>query len=108
MPGALGEDLPAPLYHQLQSVLKAEIESRRWQAGEQLSNESKIAEPFGVSKITVRQALHKLAELGYIHREPGARHVGGATQVRRRPAGVDQLHRGDPTPRSDGAISGHG
>jgi GntR family transcriptional regulator len=71
MAGALDKDLPVPLYHQLQSVLKAEIESRKWRADEQLPNETKIAERFGVSKITVRQALHKLAELGYIRREQG-------------------------------------
>ena len=71
MIGALDKQLPVPLYHQLQSVLKAEIESRRWRADEQLPNETKIAERFGVSKITVRQALQKLAELGYIRREQG-------------------------------------
>ena len=71
MAGPLDKDLPLPLYHQLQAVLKAEIESGGWRAGEQLPNESKLAERFCVSKITVRQALHGLAELGYIHREHG-------------------------------------
>src|ERR1022692_44661 len=71
MPGPLDKNLPVPLYHQLQAVLKAEIESRQWRADEQLPNETKIAERFGVSKITVRQALQKLAELGYIRREQG-------------------------------------
>ncbi|MEO8594709.1 MAG: GntR family transcriptional regulator [Candidatus Solibacter sp.] len=71
MAGALDKDLPIPLYHQLQNILKAEIESRKWQADEQLPNETKIAERFGVSKITVRQALQNLAELGYIRREHG-------------------------------------
>ena len=71
MAGALDKDLPVPLYHQLQNILKAEIEARKWHADEQLPNETKIAERFGVSKITVRQALQKLAELGYIRREHG-------------------------------------
>jgi GntR family transcriptional regulator len=69
--GALDKELPVPLYHQLQAVLKAEIESRKWQPDEQLPNEAKLAERFGVSKITVRQALQQLAELGYIRREHG-------------------------------------
>jgi GntR family transcriptional regulator len=55
----------------LQAVLKAEIESRKWQPDEQLPNEAKLAERFGVSKITVRQALQELADLGYIRREHG-------------------------------------
>jgi len=69
--GALDRDLPLPLYHQLQGVLKAEIESGKWRPDEQLPNEAKLAEHYGVSKITVRQALQELAELGYIRREHG-------------------------------------
>ena len=64
--GALDRDLPLPLYHQLQGVLKAEIESGKWRPDEQLPNEAKLAEHYGVSKITVRQALQELAELGFI------------------------------------------
>ena len=70
-PGALDKDLPVPLYHQLQEVLKAEIESRRWRADDQIPTETQIAERFGVSKITVRQALQKLVDLGYVRREQG-------------------------------------
>jgi GntR family transcriptional regulator len=69
--GALDKALPVPLYHQLQAVLKAEIESRKWHPDEQLPNEAKLAERFGVSKITVRQALQELVDLGYIRREHG-------------------------------------
>lgn len=69
--GVLDKDLPAPLYHQLQCVLKVEIESGRWKPDEQLPTETKIAERFGVSKITVRQALQALSDLGYIRREQG-------------------------------------
>ncbi|HXS94330.1 MAG TPA: GntR family transcriptional regulator [Candidatus Limnocylindrales bacterium] len=69
--GPLDKDLPVPLYHQLQEVLKAEIETGAYQAEEQLPNETKLAERFGVSKITVRQALHGLSEMGYIRREHG-------------------------------------
>ncbi len=68
---ALDKNLPVPLYHQLQGVLKAEIETGKWRADEQLPNETKLAERFGVSKITVRQALQELVDLGYIRREHG-------------------------------------
>ena len=69
--GFLDRDLPVPLYHQLQAVLKAELESGKWRPDEQLPNETKLAELYQVSKITVRQALQELAELGYIRREHG-------------------------------------
>ena len=71
MAGPLDKDLPVPLYHQLQAVLKAEIESGKWRPGEQLPTESQLTELYAVSKITVRQALQELAELGYIRREHG-------------------------------------
>ncbi len=67
----LDRELPVPLYHQLQGVLKAEIESGRWGPGEQIPTESRLAQDFGVSKITVRQALQELVDLGYIRREHG-------------------------------------
>jgi len=71
MAGPLDKNLPVPLYHQLEAVLKAEIESGRWQPGEQIPTESQLVENFGVSKITVRQALQGLVDVGYIRREHG-------------------------------------
>lgn len=67
----LNKDLPMPLYHQLKCALMSAIESGRWQSDQQLPNEGQLAEDFGVSKITVRQALRELAVLGYIRREQG-------------------------------------
>ena len=69
--GLLDKDLAVPLYHQLQNVLKAEIESGRWRSDERLPSEQEIAKRFHVSKITVRQALQKLSQLSYIRREQG-------------------------------------
>ncbi|MGA2193736.1 MAG: GntR family transcriptional regulator [Bryobacteraceae bacterium] len=68
---SLDRDLAVPLYHQLQRHLQAEIESGKWHADEQLPSEPKLAERFGVSKITVRQAMEKLVDLGYVRREQG-------------------------------------
>lgn len=69
--GVLDKDLAIPLYHQLQNILKTEIETGRWLSDERLPSEQEIAERFHVSKITVRQALTELAQLGYIRREQG-------------------------------------
>ncbi len=67
----LNKDLPIPLYYQLKCALMEAIESGQWQSGEQLPNENQLALNFGVSKITVRQALQGLADLGYVRREHG-------------------------------------
>jgi GntR family transcriptional regulator len=47
------------------------IESGAWKPNAQLPTEADLALRFGVSKITVRQALRDLAERGYIRREQG-------------------------------------
>jgi GntR family transcriptional regulator len=67
----LTKDGPIPLYHQLKCALMNSIQSGEWQPGQQLPTENQLAENFGVSKITVRQALHELANLGYVRREQG-------------------------------------
>jgi GntR family transcriptional regulator len=69
--GTVNKDLPIPLYHQVKDILLAAIDAGHWASDQQLPNESKLAELFGVSKITVRQALQELADLGYIRREQG-------------------------------------
>jgi len=68
---ALDKSLPVPLYYQLQEVLKAEIEAGKWRSGDKLPSEAEMARSFGVSMITLREALKGLAELGYIRREHG-------------------------------------
>jgi GntR family transcriptional regulator len=62
---------PVPLYHQLKTALLRDIEAGRWRAGDRLPTEDALIERFHVSKITVRQALRDLAQLGYIRREQG-------------------------------------
>jgi GntR family transcriptional regulator len=67
----LDKQLPVPLYHQLKCALMTAIDSGEWQTGQQLPNEDKLAESFGVSKVTVRQALRDLSDAGYVRREQG-------------------------------------
>jgi GntR family transcriptional regulator len=62
---------PEPLYHQLKTALLREIEAGRWRPGERLPTEDALIARFHVSKITVRQALRDLSQLGYIRREQG-------------------------------------
>ena len=60
-----------PLYHQLKASILRDIDAGRWRPGEQLPTEDALMQRFHVSKITVRQALRDLAQLGYIRREQG-------------------------------------
>jgi GntR family transcriptional regulator len=60
-----------PLYHQLKASIMRDIDAGRWRPGDQLPTEDALMARFRVSKITVRQALRDLAQLGYIRREQG-------------------------------------
>jgi GntR family transcriptional regulator len=67
----LSRDLPVPLYHQVKASILRQIEAGQWRPEDRLPSEDELAERFHVSKITVRQALRELAQIGYIRREQG-------------------------------------
>ncbi|MEN6604178.1 MAG: GntR family transcriptional regulator [Bryobacteraceae bacterium] len=71
MKQTLDKQLPIPLYRQLQSVILEGIQSGYWRASDRIPTESELARTYGVSKITVKQALHELAASGYVRREQG-------------------------------------
>ena len=60
-----------PLYHQLKTAILREIQAGRWKPGDRLPTEDALIARFHVSKITVRQALRELAQMGYIRRAQG-------------------------------------
>ena len=67
----LRRDLPVPLYHQLKMLILRKIEEGHLKPDDQLPPEDKLAQAYGVSKITVRQALRELSAEGYIRRQQG-------------------------------------
>jgi GntR family transcriptional regulator len=60
-----------PLYYQLGSVLRAKIGSNEYLPGQRLPTEAELVKEYGVSRITVRQALVRLEKEGLIRREAG-------------------------------------
>jgi GntR family transcriptional regulator len=60
-----------PLYYQLENVLREKITSGAFEPGERLPTESELIEQYGVSRITVRQALQALTDEGFIERQQG-------------------------------------
>ncbi len=63
---ALKRDSQSPLYTQLYSLLRRDIEQDRLKAGERLPGAKAFAQQLGVSKITVENAYQQLAAEGYI------------------------------------------
>lgn len=62
---------PVPLYHQLKELLQERIELAEWPPGTRIPTEKQLAAAYGVSQITVRQALARLASEGLVQRFQG-------------------------------------
>jgi GntR family transcriptional regulator len=62
---------PVPLYHQLKLVLQRDIEQGMYKPGGRLPSEPELIRQYGVSRITVRQALDELEAEGRVMRRHG-------------------------------------
>jgi GntR family transcriptional regulator len=70
-----------PLYHQLKELLTDKIGSGEWTAGHKLPTEVQLASEFGVSRVTVRQAMQLLERGGLVERRQGAGTFVGRAKV---------------------------
>lgn len=62
---------PVPLYYQLEKVLRRRILSGKFKPNQAVPTEKELGQEFGVSRITVRQALLSLESDDLIRREQG-------------------------------------
>lgn len=69
--GTVTEMSPAPLYAQIKAHLRDRILDGSYKPHEQMPSESEMMASFGVSRITVRQALNDLQNEGLIFRIHG-------------------------------------
>jgi len=69
MGGSLQPSSPIPLYYQIANMLRGRIVSGVYAPGSRLGTEMQMAESFGVSRITIRQALTALADQGLVERQ---------------------------------------
>lgn len=60
-----------PLYEQLRTVIRQEIVSGAYAAGERMPSETELENRFGVSRITVRRAIEDLEKDGLLERKQG-------------------------------------
>ncbi len=71
MTASLERNAPAPLYRQLATTLRRQIAAGEARPGDRLPSESQLIARFGVSRITVRQALSDLEREGLVERSAG-------------------------------------
>ncbi|MCE2490652.1 MAG: GntR family transcriptional regulator [Anaerolineae bacterium] len=67
----LERDSVQPLYLQLESLLRDQIESGGAKAGDRLPPELSLARQFGISRMTVRRAINALVTENILVRRPG-------------------------------------
>lgn len=67
-----------PIYIKIHDQIKKEIEEGVWKVGDRLPSERELSLKFGVSRMTLRQAIQTLADEGIIERK-----IGSGTYVAR-------------------------
>lgn len=73
---------PEPLYHQLAKLLEAAVNKGALKPGDRLHSEAELSEHYGVSRITVRQAVEALARKQILVRKQGKGTFVAAAAVR--------------------------
>jgi len=67
-----------PVYLQIHDKIKDKIEAEYWKIGDRLPSERELSEAFGVSRMTLRQAIQTLSDEGILERK-----IGSGTYVAR-------------------------
>ena len=62
----------SPVYLQIRETIYNKIISGEYKAGEKLPSEDKLAEQFGVSRMTINKALMELVNKEYLTRVQGS------------------------------------
>lgn len=62
---------PVPIYHQLEELVKNQIDSGQLQPDQAIPSEREFAEQYQISRMTVRQALTNLVNEGFLYRKKG-------------------------------------
>lgn len=62
---------PIPVYYQLKTDLVSKISAGVWKPGECISSERELCEIYGVSRMTIRQAIGELVQEGILLRLKG-------------------------------------
>ena len=75
---------PRPVYFQVQMELKKQIEEGHWLPGEKIPTEKTLADLYSLSTGTVRKAIMKLVNDGYLYRIAGKGSFVKGTKLRRK------------------------
>lgn len=77
-----------PNYVKIHDSIKKEIENESWKIGQRLPSERDLAERFGVSRMTARQAVTALVDEGILERRVGSGTYVASRRVREKMRGT--------------------
>ena len=77
----INKERPTLPYHQLRIILENEIRKGKYKIGALFPTETKLAQLYGLSRMTVRQALGELEKESFILREQGEGTFVGINQL---------------------------
>ncbi|MEW4353807.1 GntR family transcriptional regulator [Streptococcus pneumoniae] len=77
-----------PAYIQIHDQIKKDIDEEVWKVGKRLPSERDLAEHFGVSRMTLRQAVSLLVEEGVLERRVGSGTFVASTRVQEKMRGT--------------------
>lgn len=67
----IDKNSPIPAYYQIKQIILEKINKSEWVVGQCIASERELSEVYGVSRMTVRQALGELVQEGILFREKG-------------------------------------
>jgi len=67
----LNKNIPIPLYYQLKEKLTQQIQAGEFGPGQLMPSERELSDMYGISRMTVRQALGEMVKEGLLLREQG-------------------------------------
>ena len=89
----LNSESVEPLYRQLETLLREDIETGKLPAGSKLPTENELVAMYSVSRVTVRKALDELSQQGYLERRSGKGTYVAEKKLQRALDGVTSLDR---------------
>ena len=78
----------SPVYIQIHNQLRSNIEEGKWQVGQKIPAERELATEFGVSRMTLRQAIQTLVDEGVLERRVGSGTFVANRKVQEKMSGV--------------------
>lgn len=83
-----GRMMGSPIYIQIHNQLRSWIEAGKWSVGTRIPAERTLANEFGVSRMTLRQAIQTLVDEGVLERRAGSGTYVANQKVQEKMTGV--------------------